>query len=182
MTGKKDKILVVEDEVLIAKNIAEILNELGYHVAACVLSGEDAVIYSEKLKPDLVLMDIKLQGKIGGIEAAETIIKNFSIPVIYLTAYSGNRELEKAKKTNPYGYIVKPFDKTNLYTSMEIALSKHRNEKKIITDTDNAIATILGCSQLLLEEFQNTANPEILMKIIMIRKSASFIKENIEEI
>ena len=94
MTGKKDKILVVEDEVLIAKNIAEILNELGYHVAACVLSGEDAVIYSEKLKPDLVLMDIKLQGKIGGIEAAETIIKNFGIPVIYLTAYSGNRELE----------------------------------------------------------------------------------------
>ena len=180
MTAKKDKILVVEDEVLIAKNIAEILKELGYVVVDCVLSGEDGIKKTKKLKPDLVLMDIKLQGEIGGIDAAETILKQLNTPVIYLTAYSGSSDLQKAKKTNPYGYIVKPFDKTNLYTSIEIALSKHRNEKKIITDTDNAIATILGCSQLLLEEFQSTTNPEILMKIIMIKKSASFIKENIE--
>ena len=182
MNIKKDKILVVEDEVLIAKDIAEILKEVGYDVVDCVLSGEEAIRKCEELKPHLVLMDIKLQGKMSGIDAAETILKKYNIPVIYLTAYSSSSDLQKAKKTNPYGYIVKPFDKINLYTSIEIALSKYRNEKKVITDTDNAIATILGCSQLLLEEFKNSTNPEIIMKIMMIRKSASFIKENIEEL
>jgi len=182
MARKKYKILVVEDEVLIAKDISEILKELGYDVVDCVLSGEEAIDKTLKFSPDLVLMDIKLQGEMGGIDAADTILKEHNTPVIYLTAYSSSTDLQKAKKTNPYGYIVKPFDKINLYTSIEIALSKHNKEQKIITDSDNAVATILACSQMLLEEFQNTKNPEILLKVMIIRKSAEFIKENMEEL
>jgi PAS domain S-box-containing protein len=125
------RILVVEDEVIITMEIKDRLEKLGYTVAAMVPSGEEAIQKIPKVNPDLVLMDIMLEGKMDGVEAAELIRKRFDLPVIYLTAYSDNATLERAKITEPFGYILKPFDERELHTSIEIALYRHKMERKI---------------------------------------------------
>lgn len=179
---KKSKILVVEDEILVARDISETLTELGYKVPAFVLSAEEAIEKTAELKPDLVLMDIMLKGKIDGINAAKTIQEKYKTPVIYLTAYSSDKILPKAKATKPYGYIVKPFDQTNLYTTIEIALYKHKFEKDLLQETENALATIFGCIEILKEEQQGSLDKDVLKKIDMIKNSVEIIKEAIEQL
>ncbi len=125
------KILVVEDESIIAEDIRRSLQNLGYSVSAVVSSGEKAIKVVEENSPDLVLMDIMLQGKMDGIEAAEQIRSHFNIPVVYLTAYSDEKILERAKITEPFGYIIKPFKERELYINIEVALYKHKMEKKL---------------------------------------------------
>ena len=124
----KEKILVVEDERIVAKDIVKSLQRLGYKVVASVASGEEAVQKVAESNPDLVLMDIMLKGKMDGIETTEEIHKNFDIPVIYLTAYADEKTLERAKITEPFGYIIKPFDERDLHTTIEIALRRHLAE------------------------------------------------------
>lgn len=131
------KILVVEDERITAEDIKDGLISLGYKVPAVVYSGEDAVKKAEELKPDLILMDIKLEGEMDGIEAAEEIKKHYDIPVIYLTAYSDEGTVERAKKTEPEGYVLKghsgfihkPFEESELHSVIEITLYRHKMEK-----------------------------------------------------
>jgi PAS domain S-box-containing protein len=125
------KILVVEDEIIVSKNLKNRLENLGYSVPAIVTSGEDAIIKSDEIKPDLVLMDIMLEGDVDGIEAADHISKNYNIPVIYLTAYGDNETLERAKITDPYGYILKPFEVRELHNNIEIALFRHTIKTKL---------------------------------------------------
>ncbi len=125
------KILVVEDEGLIAKEIQSRLIKLGYDVPLTVNSGEEAVRQAEKITPDLVLMDIVLKGEMDGIQAAAQIIKKRDIPVIYLTAYGDDQTLTRAKETGPFGYILKPFVEHDLRVSVEIGLYKHGMEKKL---------------------------------------------------
>ncbi len=145
------KILVVEDERITAEDIKRSLEKVGYNVPAIVSTGEDAVKYSERYKPDLVLMDIVLEGKIDGIEAAETIKTKFDIPVIYLTAYSDKSTVERAKMTHPsafilkepFGFLHKPFEENELYTAIDILLSRNLNEK-ILTNNDNVIFSLLN--------------------------------------
>jgi len=132
----KINILVVEDESIVAKDIQNSLRKLGYDVPATVSSGEEAVIAAEQHKPDLVLMDIMLKGEISGIEATEEIRKRFDIPVIYLTAYADESTLAKAKITEPYGYIIKPFKEIDLHTSIEMALYKHGKEAQVRKERD----------------------------------------------
>jgi len=126
------KILVVEDEGIIAKNIKNKLKSFGYTVPAIATTGEEAIRMAEITFPDLILMDVMLKGEMNGVEAAQHIQKRFSIPIIYLTAYSDDEILEKAKKTQPYGYIVKPFTSNDLHSNIEMALYKHK-----IDDTKN---------------------------------------------
>ena len=131
------KILVVEDERITAEDIKSGLECAGYNVPALVSSGEDAIEKAGKLKPDLVLMDIKLKGKMDGIEAAEQIKYLYNIPVIYLTAYSDEYTVQRAKITEPSGYIIKeetgllrkPFEESELHTAIEITLHRHKMEK-----------------------------------------------------
>lgn len=123
------KILVVEDEGIIGLNIKKKLKSFGYTVPAIVATGEEAIKMAEITFPDLILMDVRLKGDMNGVETAEKIRKNFDIPVIYLTAYSDDEVLEKAKKTEPYGYIVKPFKADDLRSNIEIALYRHKTEK-----------------------------------------------------
>ncbi|MDY0386405.1 MAG: response regulator [Methanolobus sp.] len=123
------KILVVEDEGIIGLNIKKKLKSFGYTVPAIVATGEEAIKMADITFPDLILMDVRLKGDMDGVETAEKIRKNFDIPVIYLTAYSDGEILEKAKKTEPYGYIVKPFKANDLHSSIEIALYRHKTEK-----------------------------------------------------
>ncbi|MBO3458561.1 ATP-binding protein [Aetokthonos hydrillicola Thurmond2011] len=127
----KEKILVVEDEGIIACDIKYCLEKSGYTVPAIAAYGEQAIEKASELHPDLVLMDIMLKGNMSGIEAADQIISNFNIPVIYLTAYSDEKTLKRAKITQPFGYILKPFEEMQLITAIEIALSKYQEETLI---------------------------------------------------
>lgn len=123
------KILVVEDESIIALNIKKKLKNLGYTVPAIVSTGEEAIKMTEITFPDLILMDVMLKGDMDGVQAVEEIHKRFDVPVIYLTAYSDDEVLARAKTTKPYGYIVKPFKADDLRSNIEIALYRHRMDK-----------------------------------------------------
>lgn len=125
------KILIVEDEVIVAENIRRNLEKLGYSVPAMAFSGEESVEKVQEFNPDLVLMDIVLKGKMDGIEAAEEIRSRFNIPVVYLTAYSDDKTLLRAKISEPFGYILKPFNERELRTTIQIALHKHELETEL---------------------------------------------------
>ncbi len=130
-------ILIVEDEGIIARSIQAMLAGMGFRVSTTVSSGEEAIQKAEELQPDLVLMDIVLGGEIDGIEAAERIHSRFDIPVVYLTAYTDRETIERAKLTNPYGYVVKPFSEHELHAAIELALYKHMMERKTVRHTVN---------------------------------------------
>jgi signal transduction histidine kinase len=119
------KILVVEDERIVAKDISRRLERLGYIVVATASSGQEAIQKAIKTQPDLVLMDVQLKGEMDGIEAAQQIRVGLDVPVIYLTAYADQNTLQRAKITEPFGYIVKPFDERDLHATIEIALRRH---------------------------------------------------------
>jgi PAS domain S-box-containing protein len=125
------KILVVEDELIVAFDLESRLRELGYAVTATVASGEQAVRRAAELRPDLVLMDIKLVGEMDGIQAADQIRAQLDIPVIYLTAHGDEETLQHAKLTEPFGYILKPFQVRDLRTQIEMALYRHAMERKL---------------------------------------------------
>jgi len=133
------QIMVVEDERITAKDIESALESAGYGVTGLVHSGEEAVRKAGELRPDLVLMDIKLEGKMDGIEAATQIRERYDIPVIYLTAYSNAGIVQRAKMTEPAGYLLKeqfgfltkPFEESELNTTIEIALYNHKIEKRL---------------------------------------------------
>ncbi len=120
------KILIAEDENIIAIDISKTLQRLGYKVLGTARTGNDIIKKAEEMKPDLVLMDIILDGKMSGIDAATTIMNRFDIPVIYLTALADDETLQKAKITEPFGYIIKPFDERTLHSSIEMALYKYK--------------------------------------------------------
>jgi CheY-like chemotaxis protein len=126
------RILIVEDEHIVAMGIKRMLKNLGYTVTGVASSGEDAINKTESTFPDVVLMDIMLKGDVDGVEAAKTIKAKFKVPVVYLTAYSDNNILDRAKRTDPFGYIIKPFDEMDLYSSIEVALHRHVKEKKVL--------------------------------------------------
>jgi hypothetical protein len=126
----KPRILVVEDEEIVALNIKNILRKFGYEVDALTSLGSEAIEIAEKSHPDLVLMDIHLQGDMDGVEAARHLSR-LDIPVVYLTAYSDPATLERAKISEAFGYLLKPFKDRELHTTIEIALYKHRMETKL---------------------------------------------------
>jgi len=123
------KILVVEDEHIVAMGIRIMLRNLGYTVTGVASSGEEAISKTESTQPDLVLMDIMLKGNLDGIEASNEIITRFGIPVVYLTACSDRKILERIWNTGS-GYIAKPFDETDLKKGIDIVLARRRLEKK----------------------------------------------------
>ncbi len=130
-TMAKPRLLIVEDEEISARGMSRRLEDLGYTVSATVSTGEEAIRHAGKTRPDLVLMDIRLQGDVDGIEAAARIRADFDIPVIYLTAYADEATLRRAKITEPFGYILKPYEERELWSNIEIALYKHKAERKL---------------------------------------------------
>ena len=151
----KANILVVEDDFVIAKVLAESLQDLGYQVAGIVSTGEEAVERAAKAHPDLVLMDIRLKGGMDGIEAGEQISGDLHIPIVYLTAYSDERTVERAKITEPYGYLIKPFTDTELKTTLEMAIYKHRRERREREKGEWFLETLMAISDGII-----TTNPE----------------------
>ena len=155
----KVRILIVEDQFLVANDIKDNLETLGYEISAIATSGEKAVKKAGEGKTDLVLMDIVLRGEMDGIEAAEIIRSRFDLPVIFLTAYRDPKIFERAKISEPFGYLIKPFEASELHSNVEIALYKHKIEiekkkageerKKLIHKLKEDLADVKKLSGLL---------------------------------
>ena len=140
---KNIEILIVEDELLIAENLAMKLKKMDYSISSIVSSGQAALESVKSNKPDLILMDIAIKGSMDGIETAAKIGETEEIPIVYLTAYADDRTLDRASQTNCYGYILKPFKDRELHATIKITLKKHQEQ----TDIQNSLQeTIKQCS------------------------------------
>ena len=178
-----ERIMIVEDESIVAMGIKHKLEDLGYDVVGIVATGEGAVITALKTKPDLILMDIVLKGDLDGIEAAQQIHKHQDTPIIYITAYSDEEVLERARITEPYGYILKPFKKSEINANIQMAIYKHKRDrkrseetkKKVLADFYDFILTAMPtCStdsdmemrQLLLRVFAERLDDDLYPKFV----------------
>ena len=158
------KIFIVEDEMIIAANISLQLSNLGYDVTGIVPRGEDALIHIQENKPDIVLIDINLKGTIDGIETVELMQKEYSIPVIYLTANADEEHFNRAKKTNPHAFISKPFKKLDLQRAIELTTNR------------------LQANQGLLEVEEDNSSSFILSDCIFVKHHEKMVKIVIEDI
>lgn len=148
----KSMIIIVEDEVLLANDLKMSLENLGCEVCAIVDTAEKALELIEHDQPDLICMDIVLKGKMDGIEAAEIIRSRWGIPVIFLTAYSDNEILKRAKITEPFGYLIKPVQDRDIKVGIEVAIYKAKMEKereKLREDLQEALAEVKTLSGFL---------------------------------
>jgi two-component system, response regulator PdtaR len=150
------KIMLVEDEVIVAADVRHRLEGMGYQVTGIVDKGEDAIEKAGETRPNLVLMDIVLKGEMDGIEAAQKIRELYDIPIIYLTAYSDEKTLERAKITEPFGYVLKPFEDREIQSAIEMAIYKHAMEQKLKESEEKY--------RKLVEKFLNVST-EILQEL-----------------
>ena len=125
---RKARVLIVEDERIVAKNLERRLAELGYEVSGSAGSGEEALALAESAPPDVVLMDINLPGAVNGTEAARLLWERFQVPVVYVTAYADAETIQEVKSTEPYGYVVKPFRAEQIHAAIQIALERRSRE------------------------------------------------------
>lgn len=188
----KIKVLVVEDERIIAKDLQNTLKLLGYDVPVIASTGDEAITKSQEIKPDIVLMDIVLKGEMDGIEAARRIHNELRIPIIYLTAYEDDETLERAKITEPIGYILKPFEERTLHTTIEMALYKYSMESKLLESEERYRRLVEYSPDGIIIEldgilvFANPAAEELIGekkgKNLLGRKAKDFIPAEIHEI
>lgn len=158
------KILIVEDEMIIGANISLQLSKLGYEVTGIISKGEDALIHVRQNHPDIVIMDIQLKGQMDGIETAKAIQREFSVPVIYLTANADDEYFKRAKETNPFAFISKPFKKLDLQHAVELTIDRlQRNGQKVYED-------------------EACGSPYIQSDSIFVRKNERMIKIMIDDI
>ena len=143
LSGVKPQIMVVEDENITALDIAGKLEQLGYEITAMVSSGTLAIEKARQLHPDLILMDIMLKGDMDGIQVTKSI-EDLFIPVVYLTSYTDEKTLERARKTSPYGYIIKPYNEDELKSTIEMALHKHIKYQETIESEVESLSTKLS--------------------------------------
>lgn len=136
------KIFIVEDEQIVAEDIRKSLQHLGYTVCGIASAGKEALCQVEEELPDLTLVDIVLKGDMDGIEVARRIRSEFGIPVVYLTAYDDEKTLDRARTTEPYGYLLKPFKERELHTTIEMALYKHEMEKEVEENLQRLVTTL----------------------------------------
>jgi PAS domain S-box-containing protein len=153
----KAGILIVEDSFIVAFHLRKTLESEGYIVVGAETSGEAALALLEKQKPDLVLMDIMLTGRLDGIETARTVKSKYNIPVIYITALTDKETIQRAKITEPYGYLTKPFEDREVFTVIEMALYKHDTELKLRQSEEKYFATVKSISDAVMvidEQYQ----------------------------
>ncbi len=124
------KILVVEDEMIIADNICMILEDIGYEAVEPAINYPEAIETIEAENPDLIILDIQLAGKLDGVDLAQTINKDYKIPFIFLTSNSDSQTLERVKKVNPHAFLVKPFKKEDLYSSIELSMHSYMQNQQ----------------------------------------------------
>ncbi len=163
--GQPIKILIVEDEMIIAANISLQLSALGYEVTGIIPRGEEALISIKQNQPDIVLMDISLKGEIDGVETAQIMQKDFDIPIIYLTANADDANFNRAKLTHPYSFISKPFKKLDLQRAIELTVNRMQSNKEIIKNST-----------------ENAMSPFILSDCIFVRHHEKMVKVDIKDI
>ncbi|MDO9539191.1 MAG: response regulator [Methanocalculus sp.] len=184
------RILVVDDEAIITMQLEERLGELGYTVVGMAASGEEAIERARTSRPDLILMDIVMPGKLNGVDAAEVITQELDIPVIFVTSYADDTILEKAKTVRPYGYIIKPFNELELKAAIEVALfrkAKEREEQELresaqhtqVAGTDLGSLTQDGISYLNLPEIKTVLLKDIFTDIVLFLYTDQVVKEPI---
>jgi CheY-like chemotaxis protein len=188
------KILIVEDEVIVSMVLEETIVKLGYQVVGTVVNGPDAIEKTGETRPDLVLMDIRLDGEMDGIEAAEKITALYNIPVVYLTAHSDEKTLDRAIKTQPYGYLIKPFRERELYTTIEMAINKHQAiqaERALLGYMIDATLRLKSPVELVRNDLceiltqindTNEVNDEIKMELMVQIKNTEQIVENLKKL
>ncbi|MGK7903367.1 MAG: ATP-binding protein [Hormoscilla sp.] len=167
------KIMIVEDELLIAKGLSRKLKKLDYTVVDIVSSGEAALESAAVNQPDLILMDIAIKGDWDGIETAAKIHESYDIPVIYVTAYADDRTLERAEDTGSYGYILKPYKERELHATIKIALSKHKK--------DAVMRQSLAAAEAVSEEkarYLSIASHDLRSPLVAIQMSAEMLKKS----
>lgn len=133
---EKLNIYIVEDESIVAKDIQNSLVKLGYNVMGISNNGKEAIEKITELMPDLILMDIMIKGDLTGIDVSEQIKAALNIPVVFLTAYADEGTLSKAKITEPYGYILKPFKEIDLHSTIEMSVYKHKKDAELLKERD----------------------------------------------
>ena len=168
----KPNILIAEDEKIIALDISNTLHRLGYGISGIASSGKEIFKLLEHSIPDMIMMDIMLDGDMTGIEAASIVSEKYSVPVVFLTALTDEATLEKAKTANSYGYILKPYDDKSLHSAIEMALYKYKVEEelKIKTEqleeekkrTDSLLKNILPAEIVQEIKTKGTVNPQVL--------------------
>jgi CheY-like chemotaxis protein len=141
---KKKRILIVEDERILAEDLKRLLTKMGYEVTGIAASGDEAIQSVQGQRPDLVLMDIRIQGPQDGIDVAEHLYAEYGVPVSYLTAFADAPTLDRAKGTMPYGYILKPFEPRSLQAVIELAIHRHKIES-LTREMDGWHARVLNC-------------------------------------
>ena len=139
---ERARIMVVEDEAVISLEIQDRLTKMGHSICGTAASGEEAVSVAAAKHPDLILMDVQLRGDVDGVETAQQIRDRIEIPVIYLTAFADDRTVERARLTEPFGYLIKPFSEKELYAAIETALYKHSMEAKLRESERRYAATV----------------------------------------
>ena len=132
------KILIVEDEEVFAWHLRQTLEDFGHQILSTVTSGEEAIQMAAAVAPDLVLMDICLEGNVDGIMAAAEIYSRLNIPVVYLTAYTNEETLQRALATYPFGYLTKPLQEKELHTTINVALHRHRREQRLARSSQSS--------------------------------------------
>ena len=164
----KINVLIVEDEAIVSKDIQQSLKKLGYNVVGSSATGESALQLVQTEHPDIVLMDIMLKGEMNGIQTADKIKKEYATPIIFLTAYADEATLLKAKITEPYGYILKPFKEIDLHTNIEMAIYKHAKEQEVVQERNLFFSVIE----------RNESNK----KSIYVKSNSKLIKLNKDDI
>jgi CheY-like chemotaxis protein len=151
-TKKRSTILIVEDDKNVAAVLEARLQSFGYNVCAIAETGAQAIHQNRSHEPDLILMDILLKGEMNGIETAEQIASGYDVPIIYLSCLNTDEVMDRAAKTNPYGYIIKPYNNSELRLTIEIALVKHaaaKEREKLIEALEKSLEEIKRLSGLL---------------------------------
>jgi PAS domain S-box-containing protein/putative nucleotidyltransferase with HDIG domain len=141
---ERARIMVVEDEAVISLEIQDRLKQMGHSVCGTAVTGADAIKTASDERPDLILMDVQLRGAMDGVEAATEIRSRLDTPVIFLTAFADNQTVERARMTEPFGYLIKPFSEKELFAAIEVALYKHATEAKL-KESERRYATTLRC-------------------------------------
>ena len=170
------KVLIVEDELIVAKDIKHSLERINYEVVGLASDVSEVIELIEEYHPDIVLMDIMLRGGESGIDAAEIIRKQYKIPVIFLTAYADSATLERAKRAESYGYIIKPFKVVDLQTSIELAVYKHTKEMEVERERD-LLSTIVENGDVSSSEIYVRASS----KLVKIKKEKILFVEALKD-
>jgi len=178
----KAMIIVVEDDRIIANEIKRMLEGLGYSVNTVLPSDSKAIKKIKDTNPDLILMDTMSKADKDVVEMAEQISSNFNVPIVFITTHSDDKTLRRARLKKPYSYVLKPLEERELYTTIELVLYKNSIERKIKEETENALATIMGCAELMIEEGEKRHDPGTLHKVDLIRNAAYMIQGFIDKI